>query len=73
MSLSNNMANLELKNAAMEQNPDQFSGNWETWKRLKLSVYHGKRLAKRSFKPYHPKTKTLLVPNKHTGRKFSVK
>ena len=61
MSLSNNMENLELKTTSMEQNPDQFNGNWENWKRLKLSVYHGKKLAKRSFKPYHPKTKTFFL------------
>jgi len=61
MSLTHNMANLELKNAALEQTPDQLNGNWETWKRLKLSVYHGKKLAKRSFKPYHPKTKSFFL------------
>ena len=29
--------------------------NWEHWVHLKLSAYHGRKLTKRNFKPYHPK------------------
>ena len=29
--------------------------DWESWSQLKLSAYHGKKLAKRNFRPYHPK------------------
>ena len=61
MSITNTMANLELKKTSMEPTPDLTNGNWENWNRLKLSVYHGKKLAKRSFKPYHPKTRTFFL------------
>ena len=29
--------------------------DWESWSQLKLSAYHGRKLAKRNFRPYHPK------------------
>ena len=28
---------------------------WENWEHLKLSAYHGRKLTKRNFKPYHPR------------------
>ena len=61
MSITNNLSNLELKKTVMEQDHDPINGNWESWNRLKLSVYHGKKLVKRAYKPYHPKTKTFYL------------
>lgn len=29
--------------------------SWENWEHLKLSAYHGRKLTKRNFKPYHPR------------------
>ena len=33
-----------------ERNPN----NWENWEHLKLSSYHGRKLTRRNYKPYHP-------------------
>ena len=37
--------------------------DWESWSQLKLSAYHGRKLAKRNFRPYHPKVaeKTFFI------------
>ena len=66
MSLTGSLSTLALK-------PDKVRGDslesgsstnvavWESWHKLRLSAHHGKKLIKKSFKPYHPKVKTFFL------------
>ena len=66
MSLNNNMSTLALKDNSSDTSFESLDSlsvgkDWESWKQLRLSAYHGKKLIKRAYKPYHPKAKAFFL------------
>lgn len=65
MSLNSEMSTLALKdNSETSLNSVEsrrIVSDWENWKTLRLSSYYSKKLLKRAFKPYHPKTKDFFL------------
>ena len=70
MSLTSDMSTLALKPEivcddstfeSLESGSGRNVAIWESWDKLKLSAYHGKKLIKKNFKPYHPKVKTFFL------------
>ena len=66
MSLTSTMSTLAVKDNSSETSFESLDSNldrkdWETWEQLKLSSYHGKKLIKRAYKPYHPKVKAFFL------------
>lgn len=67
MSLTRSMETLHVDKSDPTSNkisnfkPDNQDVNWESWKKLKLSSFHGKKLIKKAYRPYHPKTKAFYL------------
>ena len=70
MSLTSDMSTLDLKNVngpnestfeSMDSNSSQKVEVWESWEQLRLSAYHGKKLVKKNYMPYHPKVKKFFL------------
>ena len=65
MSLTSDMSTLDLKNVSsfesLDSNSSQKVEVWESWEQVRLSNYHGKKLVKKNFMPYHPKVKKFFL------------
>ena len=65
MSLTSDMSTLDLKNVSsfesLDPNSSQKTEVWESWEQVRLSNYHGKKLVKKNFMPYHPKVKKFFL------------
>lgn len=69
MSLTSDMSILAVKDLSSStesiigslDSAEDITSVWESWDKLKLSAYHGKKLMRKNYKPYHPKVKTFYL------------
>ena len=47
--------NVNDEKPKLQKSSNASAQDWESWTHLKISAFHGKKLTKKNFKPYHPK------------------